>query len=280
VATIVERSLRLLFEHPDLSRLRRYLERQFDKLLTGRVPLRDLVFCKEVRLGTYSDRVPPPPAAVVAMKRMARDPRAEPRYGERVSYVVVAGPPQARLVDLVLDPRRLLHPPPGEEPPLPNALYYITKQILPALDRLLGLVGADPVRWFQEMPRPARLSALRPRALAVVASSSSSSANHRTLDAFCLSTACLACEAPTCPAAGLCEACRSQPQPAALALVYRRRRLERHQVRQLAICLACTGARHPEQVHCSSLDCPVYFQTSSLALSLRSLDSLAAGLEW
>ncbi len=64
-------------------------------------PKKDFVFAKEVRLGTYSNKVAPPPAALVATQLMTKDPRAEPKYGERVPYVVVNGGPQSRLVDLV-----------------------------------------------------------------------------------------------------------------------------------------------------------------------------------
>lgn len=42
-----------------------------------------------------------PPSAIVASKAMATDPRAEPKYCERVPYVIVAGPVGARLMDLV-----------------------------------------------------------------------------------------------------------------------------------------------------------------------------------
>lgn len=59
------------------------------------------MFAKEVRLGTYSDKVAPPPAALVSMQMMERDPRAEPKYGERIPYVVVNGGPQSKLMDLV-----------------------------------------------------------------------------------------------------------------------------------------------------------------------------------
>jgi len=70
-----------------------YVERQWGKILSGRVSLADFVFAKEVRLGTYSGKGPPPSAAIVATKAMSHDPRAEPRYGERIPYVVVHGPP-------------------------------------------------------------------------------------------------------------------------------------------------------------------------------------------
>lgn len=65
---------------------------------------------------------------------------AEPRFGERVPYVVVHGPPAARLIDVVVPPRALVES--GGHLRL-NALYYITRAIIPALDRVLSLVGAD-----------------------------------------------------------------------------------------------------------------------------------------
>ncbi len=65
---------------------------------------------------------------------------AEPRFGERVPYVVVHGPPAARLIDVVVPPRALVES--GGRLRL-NAVYYITRAIIPALDRVLSLVGAD-----------------------------------------------------------------------------------------------------------------------------------------
>ena len=78
----------------DGMQVKEYVQRQWTKILAGRVSLADFVFAKEVRLGTYSARHGiVPPAAIVAGKAMASDPRMEPRYGERVPYVVVYGEP-------------------------------------------------------------------------------------------------------------------------------------------------------------------------------------------
>ena len=77
-----------------LVQVKEYLERQWHKILANRVSVQDFVFAKEVRLGTYSPRAAVvPPAAIVAAKAMATDPRAEPRFAERVPYVVVYGEP-------------------------------------------------------------------------------------------------------------------------------------------------------------------------------------------
>eukprot|EP00889_Picochlorum_renovo_P004718 jgi/Picre1/31748/NNA_007099.t1 len=71
---------------------------------------------------------------------MAADPRAEPRFGERIPYVVVHGEPGARLIDMVVPPENLVES--GGQLRL-HAVYYITKQIIPALERFLSLIGAD-----------------------------------------------------------------------------------------------------------------------------------------
>lgn len=57
-------------------------------------------------------------------------------------------------MDMVVPPGALIAP--GSQLRL-HALYYITKQIIPALERLLSLVGADIRAWFTALPRPQRL---------------------------------------------------------------------------------------------------------------------------
>ncbi|CAI8615458.1 unnamed protein product [Vicia faba] len=128
VAKIMEQSLRLFFEHQSLLEVKTYLQRQWKRILSGRVSLKDFIFAKEVRLGTYSARISSlPPAAIVATKAMRVDRRAEPRYAERIPYVVIHGEPGARLADM----------------------------------RLFGLVGADLNLWFAEMPRPIREASVK-----------------------------------------------------------------------------------------------------------------------
>lgn len=131
-----------------------YLKRQWTRILSGKVSLKDFVFAKEVRLGTYSSRSSSlPPAAIVAKKAMEIDPRAEPHYGERIPYVVVHGEPGSRLIDMVVNPFDLLD---LNSPFRLNDLYYINKQMIPALQRVFGLLGADVNQWFSAIPRPTR----------------------------------------------------------------------------------------------------------------------------
>jgi len=100
---------------------------------------------------------------------MTEDANAEPPYGERVPYVIVQGPPGSRLVDRALDPLELLdnrylcslitahhysihHSSPQSCLRL-DATYYITRVLIPPLERIFSLVGADVKQWFTEMPR-------------------------------------------------------------------------------------------------------------------------------
>ena len=105
---IEETALKILFRTADLSQVKAYFQKQCAKIMRGKVSVQDFCFAKEVRLGTYSDRGPMPPGALVSSRKMLADPRAEPQYGERVPYVVVAGAPGARLIDRCVAPEVLL----------------------------------------------------------------------------------------------------------------------------------------------------------------------------
>ena len=81
-----------------------------------------------------------------------KDRRSEPRAGERVPYVIVYGSPGLPLIQLVREPEEVLRDPSLRI----NATYYITKQIIPPLDRIFSLLGVDIMDWYQELPRVAR----------------------------------------------------------------------------------------------------------------------------
>lgn len=46
---MLEKCLRILFETRDVSSVKKYVLRQFHKILTGRVSIQDLTFAKEYR---------------------------------------------------------------------------------------------------------------------------------------------------------------------------------------------------------------------------------------
>lgn len=285
VAKIMERMLRILFSTADLSAVRDYLERQWGRILENRVSIVDFLFAKEVRLGTYSARAAIiPPAALVATRAMASDPRAEPRYGERVPYVVVYGEPGARLADMVVPPRALVES--GGKLRL-HALYYITKQIIPAVERVLSLVGADVRSWFAEMPRPQRtLPQKRPLAALPLGGEGGKAQRGLggvTIDRFYQSRHCAVCDELTHASKPLCDRCIREPQLVAAVLPARLSRLEQRYAQLGRVCGACGGGGGSNfdegRIVCDSLDCGVYFERRKAWFELRASRALAvAGL--
>ncbi|BBN02455.1 DNA polymerase zeta [Marchantia polymorpha subsp. ruderalis] len=290
VAKAVEHSLRILFESQDLSQVKQYLQRQWGKILSGRVSIQDFVFAKEVRLGTYSARSPVlPPAAIVASKAMAVDPRAEPRYAERIPYVVVHGEPGARLVDMVVDPLTLI-----TQPSLRlHDTYYITKQIIPACQRIFMLVGVDLRAWFSEMPRVYRPpTSKRVANLAMGARSTrwdpdarklrkmGHGLRHGTIDQYFLSRHCTICGEFTRASQLLCSVCFANPRAAAILLPGRTARLEKEYKHLQAICRHCGGGDGgPEgNIACISLDCSVFFELRKVHRELTAAGAVSNDL--
>jgi len=278
-------SLRLLFVSKDLSLVKRYLQRQLAKVLADRAPLRDFVFAKEVRLGTYSAAAGAtlPAAAIVAGKALAADPRAEPKFGERVRYVVVHGEPGARLMELCVAPGQLVDS--GGALRL-NARYYAEKQIVPALQRCLGLVGADVPAWLRELPAATRARYQPFGGAGNGAGAGAGAGAARTMDAYLISRHCAVCGELTSSARVVCEGCAAAPPMAVAALGWRAARLERVAHGLHAVCASCGGGGGGG-VECVSLDCPVYFERRKLHFELEGAKSYfdaaaggTGGLSW
>ncbi|RKP05293.1 hypothetical protein THASP1DRAFT_32868 [Thamnocephalis sphaerospora] len=136
----------MLFRSSDLSTIKEYLQGELDLVLRDRVPLTDLIISREVKL-ERGEQKQPTPATIVSMRKMHADRRSTPQYAERVPYLVVYRDRFTKLADLVMSPE--------DQNARPNAEYYITKQILPPLERIFSLFGVDVRTWYDEMPRVA-----------------------------------------------------------------------------------------------------------------------------
>ncbi|KAK1292647.1 DNA polymerase delta catalytic subunit [Acorus calamus] len=270
VAKALEHSLRILFEEQDILKVKLYLERQWTRILSGKISIQDFVFAKEVRLGTYSVRSSSlPPAAIVATKAMRADPRAEPLHGERVPYVVIHGEPGARLIDMVLNPLDFLQ---MNSPYRLNDLYYINKQIIPALQRVFGLVGADLNQWFLDMPRPIR-STLAKRHY----NQSSRGSVKSRIDNYYLSKHCALCGKLVQASSYLCKECSIKEPIVAIALIGRTSKLERDIHHLSAICRHCGGGDWITEngVKCTSLSCSVFYERRKVQKELQALSTVA-----
>ncbi|KAM0417214.1 hypothetical protein ACHAPT_012791 [Fusarium lateritium] len=242
---IEEKALRLLFETADLSRIKAYFQKQCKKMMLNNVLVQDFCFAKEVRLGTYSGKGPPPAGALISTKRMLEDARAEPQYGERVPYVVITGAPGARLMDRCVAPEDLLSNPHWQL----DAQYYISKNLIPPLERIFNLVGANVRQWYDEMPKVQRIR--HPATLGT---------RKTTIESYMMSSHCLICnkkfDRKDNP---LCRTCRANVPASLLTLQTRISTEERRLQEVLSLCRSCVGVGPLEDVQCDSKDCPVFW---------------------
>lgn len=280
-----EKALRLLFETADLSRVKDYFQAQCRKIMAGAVSIQDFAFAREVKLGAYSDRGPPPPGALLSARRMRADARAEPQYGERVPYVVVAGAPGARLLDRCVAPEDLLAHPHLRL----DAEYYITKNLIPPLDRIFSLVGAPVRPWYDEMPKLQRVRRVDWGGGGAAAAAADGTATDgggggggpalkkTTLESYMRAAACHVCSrrlaAPRRSRAGgpsaadadadagppICRRCRTAAPASVLRLQTRLAVEERRYAEVLALCRSCAGHAPVDDVPCDSRDCPVFY---------------------
>lgn len=248
---IEEKALKILFRTADLSQVKSYFQRQCSKIMQGRVSIQDFCFAREVRLGTYSERGNLPAGAMISTKRMLEDPRLEPQYGERVPYVVITGAPGSRLIDRCVAPETLLH---DAQLDL-DAEYYITKNIIPPLERIFNLVGANVRQWYDEMPKVQRI-----RRVDTSRSGMQVGPIKRTLESYMKSSSCIICRSKlsnsTVP---VCMVCLQRPHLALLDVVSRLQRAEKRVVDLEAVCRSCMGVSAGDPISCDSMDCPVFY---------------------
>jgi DNA polymerase zeta len=275
---IEETALKILFRTSDLSQVKAYFQDQCTKIMSGRISIQDFLFAKEVKLGTYSDRGPPPPGALIATKRMLADPRAEPQYGERIPYVVITGAPGARLIDRCVAPETLLQ---NDHIEL-DAEYYISKNLIPPLERIFNLVGANVRQWYDEMPKVQRIrnitvpftkpDAGNGNALVAGAGGVGPTSKKSTLESYMKSSSCLVCRSklpppPTFPhiepdalaVLPLCATCLCRPARALLALKDRVWKAEQRATQIDMVCRSCANLAWGEEIKCDSRDCPVFY---------------------
>ncbi|KAL6880915.1 zeta catalytic subunit of dna polymerase [Trichoderma novae-zelandiae] len=248
---IEEKALRLLFETADLSQVKAYFQEQCRKVMGGRVSIQDFCFAKEVRLGSYSEHGLPPAGALISARKMLQDSRAEPQYGERVPYVVVTGAPGARLIDRCVSPEELLRNPHWQL----DADYYITKNLIPPLERIFNLVGANVRQWYDAMPKIRRIQRTKGH-----------SHKKRTLEAYMQSVNCMVCGRKVASTAemSLCRFCYATVPGSLLTLQSKLAAVERKYDEIRRICQSCEGLGPLEEVACDSHDCPVFWTRTRL----------------
>jgi DNA polymerase zeta len=143
ILQILEKSLKILFDTKDVSLVKSYAIRQFEKIFQQRVSIQDLTFAKEFRGMRGYKANACVPALELTRRLIKKDPRAIPRTSERVRYIIIAGAPNQALIHCVRAPIEVIANPTL----IPNSIYYITKVIIPPLNRCFNLFGIDVNIW-------------------------------------------------------------------------------------------------------------------------------------
>lgn len=263
---IEEKALKILFRTADLTQVKSYFQRQCEKIMKGSVSIQDFCFAKEVKLGTYSENGLPPPGALISTKRMLEDARAEPQYGERVPYVVITGAPGARLIDRCVAPETLLQSDHNEL----DAEYYISKNLIPPLERILNLVGANVRNWYDEMPKIQRIRRVDANMQLLGDTNTNIALSKKTLESYMKSSSCLVCKEKIESGGPICTNCLAN-KPTSLLAVRTKLTREEKKARDLdRVCKSCSGFVWTDEVACDSKDCPVFYtrtrQKSRLAM--------------
>ncbi|KAI0068183.1 hypothetical protein BV25DRAFT_1793280 [Artomyces pyxidatus] len=253
---MTEKALKILFRSQDLSEVKEYCCRSWSKILENKISIQDFIFAREVKMGTYSDKAAPPPGVTVAARRMLQDQNDEPQYGERVPYIIARGAPNTRLVDRAVAPEELLN-----DRQNIDGLYYITRVLIPPLERIFNLVGADVKAWFDEMPRRIRADQVDAALLSPSKSPSESpgpNPNRPKIEEHFRNYQCITCGCFT--AEGVCDECRMTPQETITGLLGRIQ-ISEHRLRTAHdVCTSCTASEALEPIRCESLDCSWLYQ--------------------
>ncbi|XP_023212817.1 uncharacterized protein LOC111615631 [Centruroides sculpturatus] len=254
VGKILEKSLKILFNTKDVSLVKKYVQKQLQKLINEKASLQDYIFAKEYRGRSGYSRNACVPALEIAKRITRIDPRAEPRVGERVPYVVVYGSPGLPLIQLIRQPQELL-----QDPGLKiNSKYYIGRVILPPLHRAFSLIGVDVTKWYDDIPHLQNsINRINPQGQC-----------KGTLSQYFTPLNCAICNELTDQ--GICSDCKKDSQYVVFILNEMIRKWERKFHHLSQICQTCTRTRN-ETNHCISLDCPILFK---LCLSNRDLSQV------
>ncbi|KAL0230685.1 hypothetical protein PCE1_004241 [Barthelona sp. PCE] len=230
---IVGKALRMVVDEvfsKKLDGISKFCKRLFSDICNMRYPLSDFMFRRRVKLGRYKK---PPPVAVLAVREAGND-RDLPRYGERISFLVadhVQPGKRPLLENLVMYPWRFV-----QEGKTLNFHYYISKQIIPALNRVVGSLGIDVTKFYKIR----RVVIKKNNALNLI-----------------LVKNCENCGMPL----------NSQHNGALCSRMLQRNRSTRAFLHRKAKskCYDCQ-LTHYADIECINVDCPIYFQRSTFEI--------------
>jgi DNA polymerase zeta len=168
-----------------------------------------------------------------------------------VPFLITNGAPNSTLIKLVKSPLEVLN----NEGYSINSSYYITKAIIPPLNRCFLLIGVNVFDWFTEIPK-------KYQSLAFMAGNQQHVDNTKktTITQFFNSTNCAACDCYTDKE--ICENCRKNSQKSTYVLSCKIFNVERKFIAAKTICESCCNRNYENE--CISLDCPNLYSLTQI----------------
>lgn len=143
-------------------------------------------------------------------------------------------------------------------------MYYITHALIPPLERVFNLVGADVSQWFMTMPKSFRADDYvkedddQRRSTSPIGhemKKTPGTGGRFKIDAHFRSSQCLTCGDVTSSSNSVCDRCKQDPKVTVAELLGRVHRAERRLINVQRICASCSSVQPTEPIECENVDC-------------------------
>ena len=281
VKTVMERSLKILFEKKSIDDIRPYLERIFYRVIhENGENLHQYIFAKQYRgvLG-YRPRTYIPSMEISNQIAERYGEHCRPFIKERVPYVIGTNEVDDRLVKMVYHPLDFL----SNHNLRINSRYYIDRVLIPPIQRVFGLLNLNIRQLYSDLPKKVfYLNTIEKQSFNVISSTSTN-----TLTNYFNFVKCWVCnckiDQTSLGAKSICGDCLQNSQSSVVSLFEDLRVSEIRLVQTTSKCLDCTKM-NCIQTQCKSIDCDNLFRQSRLfknhnlarAAYQMALDELAA----
>jgi DNA polymerase zeta len=148
-----------------------------------------------------------------------------------------------------------------------DSAYYITKNIIPPLERIFNLVGANVARWYDEMPKFQRIRPVE--SIQRQADGSKDFTMKKTLESYMKSSLCVVCRNKLESDIAICSTCLDNAPQSILKLRTKLAKAEKLMRDLESICRSCAGLSWCQEVRCDSKDCPVFYTRTKQKARLR-----------
>src|SRR5699024_4204726 len=129
-----------------------------------------------------------------------------------------------------------------------DAEYYITKNLVPPLERIFNLKGADIRSWYNEMPKQIQFQPV-----------DYGNEAGTTLRSYMKSSSCVICGVNSATDGYCCASCIQEPVDSTFILQAKIKERQSCVIELEEICRNCASIPPASEVRCISGDCPIYY---------------------